>query len=278
MVVKPVIGRDKEVATVQASVADVQTYWDRQPCNIRHGVAEPGTRQYFDQVETRKYRVEPHIPRFAEFERWKGKKVLEVGCGIGTDATNFARAGAELTAVELSGESLELCQRRFEVFGLKARFYQANVEELSTVVPREQYDLVYSFGVIHHTPNPRRAIEELMKYVGPTSELRLMLYAKISWKNFLVALERVEPEAQAGCPIVYTYTGRGVRRLLRGLDVVSIKKDHIFPWSIPEYIQHRYKRVWYFRYIPTPVFRVLERVLGWHLLIVARPSASAVPR
>ena len=278
MVVKPVIGRDKEVATVQASVADVQTYWDRQPCNIRHGVAELGTRQYFDQVETRKYRVEPHIPRFAEFERWKGKKVLEVGCGIGTDATNFARAGAELTAVELSGESLELCQRRFEVFGLKARFYQANVEELSTVVPREQYDLVYSFGVIHHTPNPRRAIEELMKYVGPTSELRLMLYAKISWKNFLVALERVEPEAQAGCPIVYTYTGRGVRRLLRGLDVVSIKKDHIFPWSIPEYIQHRYKRVWYFRYIPTPVFRVLERVLGWHLLIVARPSASAVPR
>jgi SAM-dependent methyltransferase len=278
VVVKPVIGRDKEVATVQASVADVQTYWDRQPCNIRHGVAELGTRQYFDQVETRKYRVEPHIPRFAEFERWKGKKVLEVGCGIGTDATNFARAGAELTAVELSGESLELCQRRFEVFGLKARFYQANVEELSTVVPREQYDLVYSFGVIHHTPNPRRAIEELMKYVGPTSELRLMLYAKISWKNFLVALERVEPEAQAGCPIVYTYTGRGVRRLLRGLDVVSIKKDHIFPWSIPEYIQHRYKRVWYFRYIPTPVFRVLERVLGWHLLIVARPSASAVPR
>jgi SAM-dependent methyltransferase len=271
------MGQNKEVATVQASVADVRTYWDRQPCNIRHGVADVGTREYFDQVENRKYRVEPHIPHFAQFERWKGKKVLEVGCGIGTDATNFARAGADLTAVELSGESLELCQRRFEVFGLKARFYQANVEELSSVVPREQYDLVYSFGVIHHTPNPRRAIEELMKYLGPTSELRLMLYAKVSWKNFLVALERAQPEAQAGCPIVYTYTGRGLRRLLRGLDVVSIEKDHIFPWSIPEYIQHRYKRVWYFRYIPAPVFRVLERILGWHLLIVARPSRSAVP-
>jgi 2-polyprenyl-3-methyl-5-hydroxy-6-metoxy-1,4-benzoquinol methylase len=276
-VVKPSTDRNKEAATVQASVADVQTYWDRQPCNIRHGVAELGTREYFDQVEARKYRVEPHIPRFAQFERWRGKKVLEVGCGIGTDATNFARAGADLTAVELSGESLELCQRRFEVVGLKARFYQANVEELSTVVPREQYDLVYSFGVVHHTPNPRRAIEELMKYLGPTSELRLMLYAKISWKNLLVALERVQPEAQAGCPIVYTYTARGVRRLLRGLDVVSIQKDHIFPWSIPEYVQHRYKRVWYFRYIPAPVFRGLERLLGWHLLIVARPSVSAVP-
>ena len=262
--------------SVSATVAQVQRYWDQQPCNIRHGIAPLGTRDYFDQVEARKYRVEQHIPGFAQFDRWRGKKVLEVGCGIGTDAINFARAGADLTAVELSRESLELCQRRFDVFGLKARLYQANAEELSNVVPREEYDLVYSFGVIHHTPNPRRAIEELMKYLGPDSELRLMLYAKMSWKNFLIALERVQPEAQAGCPIVYTYTGRGVRRLLSGLDVVSIKKDHIFPWSIPEYIQHRYKRVWYFRLMPAAVFRVVERVLGWHLLIVARPSRTTL--
>ena len=78
----------------QITVDAVRNYWDRRPCNIRHSPKRVGTREYFDEVETRKYFVEPHIPRFAQFERWRGKKVLEIGCGIGTDTTNFARHGA----------------------------------------------------------------------------------------------------------------------------------------------------------------------------------------
>jgi len=67
-----------------------------------------GTKQYFDEVEARKYFVEYHIPGFAKFARWRGKKVLEIGCGIGTDTINFARAGAQVTTVDLSGKSMEL--------------------------------------------------------------------------------------------------------------------------------------------------------------------------
>src|SRR3981081_4084302 len=163
-------------------IEQVQNYWDRRPCNIRHSTKPPGSREYFDEVERRKYFVEPHIPRFAEFPNWRNKRVLEIGCGIGTDTINFARSGAEVTVVDLSDESLELCKKRFEVYGQKANFYLGDAEELSSFVPVEKYDLIYSFGVIHHTPRPERVIEQLKLYCKPETELRLMLYSKWSWK------------------------------------------------------------------------------------------------
>src|SRR5215472_3529612 len=139
----------------ETALANVHDYWNSRPCNIRHSPKPLGTREYFDEVEARKYLVESHIPAFAEFERWRGKKVLEIGCGIGTDTVNFARHGAKVTSVDLSEKSLELAQQRIGVYGLQdqVQFYRGNAEELTSFVPVESYDLVYSFGVIHHTPH-----------------------------------------------------------------------------------------------------------------------------
>jgi 2-polyprenyl-3-methyl-5-hydroxy-6-metoxy-1,4-benzoquinol methylase len=273
----------------QVQVSRVRSYWNERPCNIRHSPREVGTREYFDEVEQRKYFVEPHIPAFAQFERWKGKKVLEIGCGIGTDTINFARQGALVTAVDLSDKSIEVARRRAEVFGLsdRIRFFHGNAEELSRFVPVEPYDLVYSFGVIHHTPHPGTVLDELRKFVTPESTLKVMVYNRRSWKVLWIVavygkgrfwrereLTATYSEAQTGCPVTYAYTPSEGRRWLHEhrFQATEVFADHIFPYSIPEYREYRYKRVWYFRILPHPLFRALERSFGWHLCMTARPA------
>lgn len=246
------------------TIDDVAAFWNQRPCNIRHSQAPVGTREYFDEVEKRKYLVEPHIHRFAEFEKWKGKNVLEIGCGIGTDATNFARAGARYTGVEVSKTSLELAKKRFEIFGLQGTFYLGNAEQLAT------YDLVYSFGVIHHTPSPEDVIDQVKCFLGPDSEFRLMLYAKNSWKDCMIEAGFDQPEAASGCPIAKTYTHEDVIQLLKDFDIVSLEQDHIFPYRVEKYIRYEYERQPWFQAMPEVMFRALERRFGWHTLIRCR--------
>lgn len=265
-----------------SSIDDVKKYWDFRPCNLRHSQKRYGTKEYFNEVEQRKYFVEPHIPEFADFPRWKGKKVLEIGCGIGTDTINFARHGAQVTAIDLSEASLHLAKKRADVFGCKIRFFHGNAEQLSTIVPVENYDLVYSFGVIHHTPNPDKVFSEILKYMGPDSTLKVMLYHKICFKMMWVIMKygwgafwrsdeliRKYSEAQVGCPVTYTYTKNSVRYLLKDFAVQDIFVDHIFPYKVKDYKNYIYKKVWYFRYMPQPVFRWLEGIFGWHLCVTA---------
>jgi ubiquinone/menaquinone biosynthesis C-methylase UbiE len=257
---------------IQPTTDDVEAYWNRRPCNIRHSKLEVGTRAYFDEVEERKYFVEHHIPEFAQFERWKGKKVLEVGCGIGTDAANFARAGAEYTAVELSEKSLDLARRRFEVFGLKGKFIACNAERLSEHVDGRAFDLVYSFGVIHHTPDQRAVVWEIRRVIKDDGEFRLMVYAKNSWKDAMIDAGLDQPEAQTGCPIATTYDETMVRALMKGLfEVTEMRQAHIFPYVIDKYINYEYEPQPWFAAMPPAMFQALERRFGWHLLITARP-------
>jgi len=265
-------------------IASVRDYWNARPCNIRHSPLPVGTREYFDEVEKRKYFVEPHIPAFADFARWSGKKVLEVGCGIGTDTINFARAGAKVTAVDLSDESLAVARRRAEVYGLaeRIRFYQADVEELGAQIPVEQYDLVYSFGVIHHTPRPRRAIDEIKRFLGPDSVFKIMVYHRYSWKVFWIicaygwgAFGKTDElvarysEAQTGCPVTYTYTPKTLVQMLADFEIIDLFVDHIFPYDIAAYVRYEYRKTWYFRWLPRSLFRAMERRWGWHLCATA---------
>src|SRR5271154_5680816 len=195
------------------NINEIKTYWDRRPCNIAHSLAPVGSEAWSREVTERKYFVEPHIPQFAQFWRWCGKSVLEIGCGIGTDTLEFVRSGARVNAIDLSRESINLARRRcFDHDRIRAQFFEMDAEEN---LPHfrgngEGYDLVYSFGVLHHTPHPERVLARAHAKLAPGGELRIMVYAKRSLKNFLSE----QPEAQAGCPLVRRYSRREIRALL----------------------------------------------------------------
>ncbi len=278
----PRVAGDFEHAPIEA----VQNYWNRRPCNIRHSPRPVGTQEYFDEVEERKYFVEAHIPAFADFGRWKGKRVLEIGCGIGTDTINFARAGAQVTAVDLSQASLDVARCRAEVFGLSDRitFLLSNAETLDGVPVEQGYDLIYSFGVIHHTPHPKRVLEQARRRIGPGGVVKVMVYYRNSWKvgeivlgygkgRFwdLDALVARHSEAQTGCPVTFTYTKKTVEQLFKstGFRVDKIEIDHIFPYRVTDYVEYRYVKRFPFNVLPEPANRALEHKLGWHLCVTA---------
>jgi SAM-dependent methyltransferase len=253
-----------------ATIEDVKKFWNDRPCNVKHSSKEIGTKEYFNEVERKKFTAEPHILKFTEFPKWEGKKVLEIGCGLATVGINFAAVGSDYTGVELSESSLELARKRFEVFAQTGEFYSGNAEELSSFVPVETYDLIYSFGVIHHSPHPEKIISEIKKYMNENSILKIMLYAKDSWKNYMIESGLDQPEAQYGCPIAKTYTKQDVVELLEGYEVLSIEQDHIFPYQIEPYKKGEYLKQPWFESMPDEMFRTLEKNLGWHLLITAK--------
>ena len=254
------------MTTIQA----VREFWDARPCNVRHSDQPRGTREYFEEVERKKFTAEPHIPAFCEFERWSGRKVLEIGCGIGTMAKNFAAHGADYTGVELSGESLALTRQRFAVYGLPGTFYQCNAEQLTDVVPVEAYDLIFTWGVIHHSPNPGRILEQARSYMRSGTTLKVMVYASNSWKNYMIEAGMDQPEAQYGCPIAYTYTEQELIRMVGpGFWRMNVTQDHIFPFQIEPYKAGEYLRQPWFEAMSPDMFRVLEKRLGWHLMLTA---------
>lgn len=241
-------------------------YWDKRPCNIRHSTKPTSTKEYFEEVSQKKYLVEPHIPKFANFAEWKGKRVLELGCGIGTDAQSFVEAGADYTGIDFSENSIELAKKRFELFGLYGIFIKGDLHNFTDYISGH-FDLIYSFGVIHHCENPSKVISEIYKIADATTTIRIMLYSTPSWKKD-IALQ--QPEAQENCPIVYFYTKNNIKELFKGFDILSIEREHIFPYKIEDYKNGKYIKEDWFNNMPSSMFRRLEKQLGHHWLIEAK--------
>jgi len=150
----------------------VRAFWQEHPCGSKFSDAEIGTREFFDRVEQHRYEKEWHIPAAANFASTRGLKVLEIGCGVGTDGLQFARAGATYTGVDLTEAAVDLARKNFESAGMPGQFRVSDAERLDFT--DESFDIVYSHGVLHHTPDIEAALREIPKIAKRTGFLALL--------------------------------------------------------------------------------------------------------
>jgi ubiquinone/menaquinone biosynthesis C-methylase UbiE len=216
----------------ESSLKDrVRAFWQANPCGTKFSDAEPGSRRFYELVEEHRYTKEWHIPAAAGFASANGLKVLEIGCGLGTDGAQFAMAGAEYTGIDLTEAAVDLARRRFELWGLPGEFKVSDAENLD--FPSETFDLVYSHGVLHHTPDTPGAVREIHRVLRPGGRAIVMLYHRNSY-NYRVNIgifRRVGARLlhfDMGLRIVHQLTGEAVESLREHARMLKQDQDSYF--------------------------------------------------
>lgn len=159
----------------QTLTEQVHDYWNRESCGTSKTAAEKFSRAYFDEIEQYRYRYNPWIPEFAQFVEWRGKRVLEIGVGAGTDFIQFVRAGADMHGVDLTEEAVANVAHRLQVYNLSATDLRVhNAEHLP--FDDNFFDLVWSCGVIHHADNTEQCLREIARVTKPGGSVKIMIY------------------------------------------------------------------------------------------------------
>ena len=142
----------------------VRAFWNTEACGTHFVQRFADEGDFFSKYREFRYRTERHIPAFASFAQAGGKRVLEIGCGNGADGVMFASHGAHYVGVDLTPEAIDATKRHFAAEGLDGQFQLENGERLSFA--DDSFDIVYSYGVLHHTPAPRLAPADPRDEIG----------------------------------------------------------------------------------------------------------------
>jgi ubiquinone/menaquinone biosynthesis C-methylase UbiE len=209
------------------TTSKIRAYWERASCGTTVTEQPKFSRAYFDEIEAFRYEYEPFIHSFAQFSRWSGKDILEVGVGAGTDFLQFVRSGARAHGVDLTDEAIANVKHRLSTYGLEATRLD-RCDATRVPYPDDRFDLVYSWGVIHHAEDMPRVFSEIYRVARPGGAIKIMLYNRSSLYTWYLALRHAVPsghvlDARDWALRHYqesydtkAYTERDVRRLLAG--------------------------------------------------------------
>jgi SAM-dependent methyltransferase len=250
-----------------ATIDEVRGYWERHIHDLeitRHPVGSSGFFADLDQYHFEKLH---HLPRLIDFDGYRDRAVLEVGCGAAVDLARFARGGARATGVDVAASAIELARANFAQQGLPGDFRVADGEQLPFA--DATFDLVYAHGVVQYTPNPQRLVDECRRVLKPGGEAIFQVYNRVSWLNALSQVMKVGLEHE-DAPVLLKFSASEFRRLLGAFSAVRIVPER-FP--VKSRLHGGWKGTLYngvfvgtFNLLP----RGLVRRFGWHLLAFCR--------
>ena len=250
-----------------ATIDEVRAYWDEHIHDLDVSTQPPGTRAFFDDLDQYHFEKLHHLVRLVDFDGYRGRSVLDVGCGAGVDLARFAKGGADVTGVDVARSAIGLAQANFQQQGLRGRFEVANGEQLPFA--DGSFDLVYAHGVVQYTAQPQRLVDECRRVLKPGGEAIFQVYNRVSWLNALSKLMKVGLEHE-DAPVLLRFSIGEFRRLLGGFRDVRIVPER-FP--VKSRLHGGWKGALYngvfvgaFNLMP----RALVRPVGWHLLAFCR--------
>lgn len=268
------------MSTPRSEKERAREQWTHDPAGAAYGRDHDfATREFFESVERHRYQVyAPWMPAVMEFDKFAGKTLLEVGCGLGTDLLQFARGGAQVVGIDLTPRSIELTQKHFALYSQHGDFAIADAEHLPFA--SESFDIIYSNGVLHHTPDTEKAVNEIHRVLRPSGLARVMLYHRHSWNYWFEIIAHrgllrgqllrgqradqimsryVEVNDGGGRPLVKVYSRKEVRALFSSFSDVKIEIEQL---SREEFYGLG-------RLIPDSILERWSRRIGWNLVVTA---------
>ena len=257
----------------------VRDFWNADPCGIRY---LEGT-QDFEAHSRKRYQLEPFIFDFADFHSGRGLKVLEVGVGMGADYVEWLKAGAHATGVDLSLASIENARLRCEAAGFNPDLRPADAEHLP--FSDGSFDIVYSYGVMHHSPDPQQCVREALRVLKPGGQARIMIYHHRSLTGAMLWLRYgiIHRKSLRQCvfdhlesPGTKSYTLEQARKLMSGFGEVTMRVafspgDLLLHDPSTKFQSSFYRLIW--RVFPRFLLRRVGRRWGLFLLITATKPA-----
>jgi len=249
-------------------IEEIQRYWNERIHDLEMTKHPVGTREFFDDLDDYRFDKLHYLPRLVDFASYRGERLLEVGCGIGTDLVRFARGGARVTGVDLSSTAIGLAEKNFALHGVQAEELRiANGEALP--FPDASFDVVYAHGVVQYTADPAKLIAECHRVLKPGGRGIFMVYNRVSWLNAMSKVMKVKLEHE-DAPVLRKFSIPEYRALLKPFAQVEIVPER-FP--VKSRLHHGWKGLLFNTFF-VGAFNTLPAGLvkryGWHLMAFCR--------
>lgn len=250
---------------------EIRVYWNEHIHDLEIATQPIGSKGFFEELDEYRFEKLRYLPKVVDFSAYSGKKLLEVGCGVGIDLVRFAQGGARTTGIDLAEVSIDLARQNFQQHGLQGNLRVMNGESMTFA--DNSFDVVYAHGVLQYTAHAEKMVKEIYRVLRPGGQAIMMVYNRISWLNAMSRIMNVGLEHQ-DAPVLNKYSIREYKQLLRPFTSIQIIPER-FP--VETRLHHGLKATLYNKGF-VKLFQILPkswiRPLGWHLMAFASKQIS----